>query len=201
VEFSRKNDILLCHDAAYTQVMFDSSAHPSVLQVPGAQEVAIEFSSLSKSHNMAGWRVGAVLGNKEALQSLYTLKTNADSGHFRPILDAAVVAMTGDQAWIAKRNEVYRQRKDVIVRSLQRMGLQVQSPAGSLYVWSPIPVGWKSDAFVAAVLENAQVSFTPGTLFGKSGEGYMRIAITVPQERIQQAMDRLESWLNTGRTI
>lgn len=191
IDFAREYDVLLCHDAAYAQVTFGGYQAPSILQTPGAKEVAVEFNTLSKSHNMAGWRVGAALGQAEALKALFTLKTNADSGHFYPILHAATVAMTGDQTWLVERNEVYRQRIQVITNALNKLGLKAAIPRGSLYVWSPIPSGWSANVFVAAALEQAHVSLTPGTLFGQRGEGYIRISITAPLERIEEAMERI----------
>jgi len=196
VAFAKENSILLCHDAAYTQVAFDGFSPPSLLEVPGAKGVAIEFNSLSKSHNMAGWRVAAAIGNPQDLHAFHTLKTNVDSGHFLPILEAATVAMTADQTWLTTRNEVYRHRRDIIIQELHKLGLQASVPKASLYVWCPIPVGWSCIDFTASLLEKSQVSLTPGTLFGKNGEGYVRISLTSPIERINEAMTRLESWMN-----
>ncbi|MBN2548569.1 MAG: aminotransferase class I/II-fold pyridoxal phosphate-dependent enzyme, partial [Anaerolineales bacterium] len=128
VAFARQHNLLLCHDAAYAQVTFDGYCAPSLLQIPEARQVGVEFNSLSKSHNMAGWRVGALLGSPQVIQTLFTLKTNADSSHFLPVLQAAAAAMTGEQGWITHRNEIYRQRRDVIVSALNRMGLPVTAP-------------------------------------------------------------------------
>lgn len=186
---------LLCHDAAYLQVAFDGEQPPSLLQAPGAGEVAVEFNTLSKSHNMAGWRTGALLGNPQAVRALYTLKTNADSSHFLPVFEASTAALTGDQSWLGERNAIYRQRRDVVVAGLRSAGLAVQTPRASLYVWSPVPAGWGSVDFAAAALEQAGVSLTPGTVFGPGGEGFVRISFTAPVERVQQAMDRLGDWL------
>lgn len=195
VDFGREYNLLICHDAAYSQVTFDGYRAPSILQAPGANKVAVEFNTLSKSHNMAGWRVGAALGNVQALRALYTLKTNADSSHFLPVLQAAVKAITGDQSWLVERNAIYARRRDVIVSAFRRMGIEVSNPRGSIYVWCPIPSGWTSDQFVSDVLEKAQVSLTPGSLFGANGEGFVRISLTAPEERIEQAMERLERFL------
>jgi LL-diaminopimelate aminotransferase len=192
---AREYGFLLCHDAAYMQVAFDGEQPPSLLQAPGAKEVAVEFNTLSKSHNMAGWRSAALLGNPEAVRALYTLKTNADSSHFLPVFEASTAALTGDQSWLLERNEIYRQRRDVVVAGLRQMGLAVALPRASLYVWSPIPAGWSSIAFATAALEQAGVTLTPGTVFGPGGEGFMRIAITAPVARVRQAMDRLGEWL------
>jgi LL-diaminopimelate aminotransferase len=197
VEFARRHRLLLCHDAAYTQVTYDGYQAPSLMQVPGAKEVAIEFNTLSKSHNMAGWRVGAAVGNADVLRTLFTLKTNADSSHFLPVLQAAVTAMNGDQSWLAERNDIYRQRRDVILEALHRLGLDARTPKGSLYVWSRIPLRFTSDQFVEQLLERGQVSLTPGSFFGQNGEGYVRISITAPIDRISDAMERLTRFCNS----
>lgn len=191
VAFARQYDLILCHDAAYTQVTYDGYRAPSILEVPGAKEVAVEFNSLSKSHNMAGWRVGAVVGNAAILKTFYTLKTNTDSSHFLPVLDAAAEAMTGDQLWLEGRNETYRQRRDVVMQGLKTLGLFPDTPRASLYVWSSVPEGLTSLDFVNLALEKAHVSLTPGTVFGQNGEGYIRISLTSPLEQISQAMDQL----------
>jgi LL-diaminopimelate aminotransferase len=189
--FAHEYQLLVCHDAAYTQVTFDGYRAPSILSIRGAKEVAVEFNTLSKSHNMAGWRVGAAVGNSRALSALYSLKTNADSSHFLPILEAATLAMTGDQAWLIERNEAYRQRRDVALGALQEIGLHAAKPCASLYVWAPVPSGWSSLDFAAALLDEAHVSLTPGTVFGAGGEGYVRIALTAPTHRVAEAMDRI----------
>jgi LL-diaminopimelate aminotransferase len=194
VALAQEKGLLVCHDAAYMQVAFDGERPPSLLEIPGAKEVAVEFNTLSKSHNMAGWRSGALVGNPQAVRALYTLKTNADSGHFLPILEASTAALCGDQGWLVERNEIYRQRRDVVVTALRQMGLEVSTPRASLYVWAPVPQGWKSVDFALAALEQASVSITPGTVFGPGGEGHVRISITAPIERIRLAMERLEQW-------
>jgi LL-diaminopimelate aminotransferase len=195
VELASRYGFLLCHDAAYMQVAFDGERPPSLLQAPGAKDVAVEFNTLSKSHNMAGWRTGAILGNAQAVRTFFTLKTNADSSHFLPIFVASTAALNGDQSWLTERNEIYRQRRDVVVAGLHKMGLDVPTPRASLYVWSPVQAGWDSVTFVTAALEQAGVSLTPGTVFGPGGEGFVRISITAPLERIRQAMERLGEWL------
>jgi LL-diaminopimelate aminotransferase len=195
VDFARHHNLLLCHDAAYTQVTFDGYHAPSIFEIADAKEIAVEFSSLSKSHNMAGWRVGALLGNAAALGAYFTLKTNADSSHFLPVLEAAAEAMRGDQAWLNERNEVYRQRRDSVIAALRALGLQAEPPRASLYVWSPVPAGQTSRAFVERALDEAHVSLTPGTLFGARGEGYVRLSLTVPAARLEEAMQRLGRWL------
>ena len=196
VVFACEYDLLICHDAAYAQVSFDGFQPPSLLQVPGAVDVGVEFNTLSKSHNMAGWRVGAALGNRQALRSLYTLKTNADSGHFRPVLEAATAAMSGDQGWLEGRNQVYQQRRDLVMQTLRQLGLQASIPKASLYVWFKTPPGWTSLGFAEMILDRAHVSLTPGSIFGKYGEGYIRLAFTAPSERVAEAMQRMTGALS-----
>ncbi len=194
VAFAQQHGILLCHDAAYARVTFDGQPAPSLLQAPGAKQVAVEFNTVSKSHNMAGWRSAALLGNAQVLKTLFTLKTNQDSGHFLPILEGTVEALTGDQSWVEQRNQVYRNRRDTLVSGLRQIGFEVQEPQASLYVWCPVPDGISSVDFATQALEQAQVSFTPGVVFGPGGEGFVRISITAPQERLQQAVERLAQW-------
>lgn len=195
VDYARRYDLLLCHDAAYAQVNFDGYQSPSLLQVPGASEIAVEFNTLSKSHNMAGWRVGAALGNPDALRALFRLKTSLDSGHFHPIHAAAIAAMTGDQSWLVERNAIYQERRDLVLSTLRRLGFSVVTPLASLYVWFPVLAGQTSLEFATQALENAQVSLVPGTVFGNGGEGFVRLSVTSPTPRIAEAMYRLETWL------
>jgi LL-diaminopimelate aminotransferase len=192
VNFARQYDLLLCHDAAYAQVTYDGYLAPSPLEVPGAKDVCLEFNTLSKSHNMAGWRVAAVVGNPAAIQTLYTLKTNVDSSHFRPVLEAATTAMTGDQAWLQPRNAAYQGRRDRVLQTLERLGWQAGVSKASLYVWFAIPTGQTSAQFATRILEQAHVSLTPGSVFGEGGEGYIRLSVTAPLERVEEAMARLE---------
>jgi LL-diaminopimelate aminotransferase len=196
VEFAAQHGLLLCHDAAYHLVTFDGYRAPSLLQIPGALERVVEFNTFSKSYNMAGWRVGAAIGNPEVLQSLGKLKSQMDSGHFRPVIEAAIEAVEGDQDWLLERNRVYQQRRDLAVRRLNKMGIPVAPPQASLYLWCPVPPGWKSSAeFTQSALEGAGVSLTPGTVFGAAGEGWFRISITASASVIEEALNRLERWL------
>jgi LL-diaminopimelate aminotransferase len=192
VAFACEHNLLLCHDAAYAQVTYHGYRAPSLLEVPGAKDVSVEFNTLSKSHNMAGWRVAALIGNAAVIKAMYTLKTNVDSGYFRPVMEAAVAAMTGDQTWLQARNGIYCQRRDVVLQTLQRLGLQAETPRASLYVWFSVPQGQTSADFAAALLERAHLSLTPGSVFGSEGEGYIRLSITAPTERVEEAMLRLE---------
>lgn len=200
VEFARRHSLLLCYDAPYLDVTFDGYVAPSVLQIPGAREVAIEFNSLSKTYNMAGWRLGMAVGNADALRLLGTLKSNIDSGHLVPAMEAGVAALTGDQEWIRERNRVYQERRDVLVSGLRASGFQADVPLGSLYVWARVPAGWTSVDYCSALLEGAGVSLTPGTAFGEHGEGYVRLSLGVPVERARQAMQRLDEW-NAARAL
>ena len=197
VEFAKVHNIIICADAAYSQVYYGDEKPPSILQVNGAKDVAIEFNSLSKSHNMAGWRVGAAVGEPLVLKKLLKLKTHADSGHFGPTLEAASHAMGTEASWIHERNAVYRERRDLIVSSLHKMGADVRSPQASLYVWCPIPDGWTSEAFALSMLQEANVSIAPGMVFGSKGEGYLRISLTQPKEVIEVAMQKLTDWWKT----
>ena len=195
VEFAQENSLLLCHDAAYTQVTFDGSPALSILEIPNAKEVSLEFNSLSKTYNMAGWRTGAAAGNPQALRALFTLKTHIDSGHFYPVWMAAIAAMNGDQEWLRARNDVYRQRRDRILTNLHKLGLMALEPQATIYIWCPVPKGWTSAKFAGSLLREAYVSVTPGTVFGSNGEGYVRISLTSPDEKIDESMQRLSDWM------
>jgi len=194
VAFARRNDILLAHDNPYCDVCFDGYVAPSLLQVPGAKDVAVEFNSLSKSYNMGGWRVGMVVGNAEAVGALSRLKTNIDSGLFRAIQDAAVEALTGDQEWLSERNDVYAHRRDIVLRALPKVGMSADTPKGTIYVWAKIPSAYASADFCNQLLDKTGVSITPGPAFGQQGEGYVRISLGQKTERIAEAMERLRNF-------
>lgn len=195
LDYAQAYDLLVLHDSAYAQVTFDGYISPSMLELPGALERTVEFNSVSKSYNMAGWRVGAALGNRDALSVLFTLKTQIDSGHFLPILEAASSALSGDQSWIIDRNLVYQARRDLVINHLQQIGLHARIPKASLYIWCKVPVPWRAQEFCEAILEQAHVSLTPGEVFGRYGSGYMRISLTAPDDKIEEAMIRLERWM------
>jgi LL-diaminopimelate aminotransferase len=193
VEFCRRSDILLCHDVPYADVGYDGYQAPSVLAVPGAKEVAIEFNSLSKSHNMAGWRVGMAVGNRIAIAALLQVKTNVDSGAFLPVHAAAVAALTGDQTWTVARNAVYQQRRDLLHRTLVGdLGLECALPRAGLYLWPRVPAGYTSAQFVEKLLMEAGVSLTSGAEFGVHGEGYVRISVGQTTPRVVEAAARLQ---------
>ena len=193
VEVARGNDLLLCHDAAYSEITFDSYVAPSVLQVPGAKDVAVEFGSLSKTYNMTGWRVGYAVGNAEAVRALATVKTNLDSGIFDAVQLAAVAALAGPQDHVEEMRAVYQKRRDVVVAALVDAGMDVEPPLGSIYVWVPAPGGRTSEAFATELLDEAAVVVAPGTGYGANGEGYVRISLTIADARIEEAMERIRS--------
>jgi len=191
IDFAREYDILICYDNPYCDLTFDGYVAPSILEMPGAKEVAVEFNSLSKTYNMAGWRVGMVVGNAQAIKALTTVKTNIDSGIFRPIQDAATAALTGDQRWIVERNSIYQRRRDVVLGWLPELGMSARTPKGALYVWAKVPEGVNCDDFAIEMLERAGVWMTPGTAFGRCGDGYLRLSVCVPEERLREAGERL----------
>ena len=191
VRFARVHEILLCHDAPYSDVTYDDYTAPSILQVSGAKEVAVEFNSLSKTFNMAGWRVGMAVGNAASLKLLALLKSNIDSGIFLPLQEAAVRAFSIDQQWIAARNAIYHRRLTSIVAALHAFGIDANIPPATLYVWAKVPDGWTSERFALSLLNRTGVAVTPGSFFGPGGEGYIRVSITTADERVQQACLRL----------
>ncbi len=192
VEFCRQYDILLCHDAPYVDVTFNGYQAPSVLQIKGAKEVAVEFGSLSKTYNMAGWRVGMAVGHQPAIKALAAVKTQIDSGIAKPIQDMAAAALTGDQTWVTSRNEVYRTRRDLCLATLRRLGLAVETPQGAFYIWLQVPAGYDSMGLHTELLEKAHVSATPGQIYGANGEGWLRLSLVANTERLQEALARME---------
>jgi LL-diaminopimelate aminotransferase len=196
VAFAHKHEIFIAHDAPYVDVCFDGYIAPSILQVPGAKEVAVEFNSLSKTYNMAGWRLGMAAGNVQVIGYLNTYKSQVDSAHFEPILKAGEAALTGDQSWTDERNLVYKARRDIIVSALRQAGFTVNPPPAAIYVWGRLPAGYTdSTDFCARLLEETGVSTTPGVVYGKSGEGYLRISLGTPTNRIEEAMRRMVEWV------
>jgi len=192
VNLAREYGFIMAHDAPYTEIGFDDYRAPSLLQFPGAREVSVEFHSVSKSYNMGGWRAGMVAGQPDVLRALSLLKGNIDSGSFRPILDAAATALTGDQTWLVERNQIYRERRDLIVNALRSVGFQVDTPAAAIYVWAALPEGISDETYAAELLEKIGVSVTPGSFFGPTGRGYIRLSLGTPTERVHEAMERLK---------
>ena len=193
VEFAREHEILVVHDNAYSEIVFDGHHAPSFLQTPGAKDVGIEVYSLSKGFNMTGWRCGAVVGNAQALEIYWRLKTNIDSGLFEAIQLAGVAALSPDaDAEVASMNELYRRRRDLVCDALRKIGVDVTPPHSTIYVWAPVPEGFDSSAaYCEHVLERTGVVLTPGAVYGPAGEGWFRIALTTPDERLLEAVQRL----------
>ncbi len=180
---------------AYAEVYFDEHRPISILQVPGASEVAVELHSLSKTYNMAGFRVGMLVGNPEIVNAVGRLKSNIDSGMFRPIQYAGIEAMQLPDSWLQQRNAIYRRRRDLLVDGCNSLGMPTQSPKAGLYVWAAIPRGFTSRDFASWLFEKTGVYITPGTNFGSAGEGYVRISLTAPDERIEKALQRMKTAL------
>jgi len=191
VEFAAANDLLLAHDAAYSEITFDGYVAPSVLQVPGGRDVAIEFHSLSKGYNMTGWRIGFAVGASEAIRALGTLKTNLDSGIWGAVQMAGIAALAGPQDHVAAIRDLYRKRRDLVVATLNRLGWDLEPPLGSIYIWLPTPNGETSAEFADLLLDRAGVVVAPGLGYGRGGEGYVRISLTVADDRLAEAMDRI----------
>ncbi len=193
VAFARRHRVLICHDAAYSELVFDGGRPLSLLEAEGAKEVGIEFSSLSKSFNMTGWRIGFAAGSAAALEVLGRFKTNVDSGLFKAIQYAGAEALNNRQrdSFIASLQELYRERRDIVVGALRCLGWPIDPPRGSFYIWAPVPKGYTAQEFTALLLEQAGVAVTPGRGFGEYGEGFFRIALTVESGRLREAMDRI----------
>lgn len=192
VDFCKKYDILLCSDMAYSEMTYDGYKAPSVLQIEGAKDIAIEFYSHSKSYNMTGWRVGFVAGNADAIKALGTIKNNIDSGTFKAIQQAAAAAFTIDQSYIDKLNGMYQERRDVMEAGLKEMGWDIKPSKATFYIWIPTPNNMSSEEFATVMLEKAHVVVPPGIGYGKCGEGYIRIALTKDVETLKQAIQRMK---------
>lgn len=192
VEFCKKYDILLCHDQAYCEMTYDGYVAPSVLQVEGAQDIAIEFFSHSKSYNMTGWRVGFVCGNTEAIKALGTIKNNIDSGVFKAIQQAASKAFEAPKEQIDNLNKMYKERKDIMEAGLKELGWDIKPSKATFYLWLPVPKGYTSEEFVTVMLDKAGVVVPPGNGYGKWGEGYFRIALTKDIETLKKALLRMK---------
>ncbi len=191
VAWAKKYDILIASDLAYSEMTYDNYKAPSILEVEGAKDVAIEFHSLSKSFNMTGWRIGMAVGNKEAISALGVIKTNIDSGIFKAIQDAGVVALTTSTDLIEKNNNLYKERRDVLVKGLNSLGWKLDPIKATFYVWVPVPKGHTSASFCGLVLEETGIVVVPGSGYGPEGEGFFRIALTESTNRIEEALGRL----------
>jgi LL-diaminopimelate aminotransferase len=191
VAFCKKYEILLCHDHAYSEMAYDGYKPPSILQVAGAKDIAIEFHSCSKSYNMTGWRVGFVVGCAQGIKGLSQVKTNVDSGVFKAIQRAAIAGFQTSEADLQNLMAVYQRRRDLVVEGLRSLGWQIEAPKATLYVWVPVPQGYTSTEFVTLLLEKCGIIVPPGNGYGASGEGFFRIALTVEDQRIAEAIARM----------
>ncbi len=193
VEFGREHDVLIVHDASYTETTFDGYVAPSFLETPGARDVGVEIFSLSKGWNMTGWRTGAIVGNADAVNTYWKLKTNIDSGMFEAVQLAAVRAL--DEGPPADMKATYERRRDLVCGALREIGVDVTPPKGTIYVWAPVPAGHTSASFCELVLEESGVVVSPGGAYGPNGEGFFRISLTIADERLGEAVERLRGSL------
>lgn len=193
VTFAESHNIIVCHDAAYTEMAFDGYRPISFLEVEGAKAVGIEFHSLSKTYNMTGWRVGFAVGREEIIQALGQIKSNIDSGAFQAIQVAGIAALEDNQDCVDNMNKVYTERRDILVDGLVDLGLSVEKPRATFYVWIEVPKGYNSAEFTSHLLSKGGIVVTPGNGFGEAGEGYVRMALTVDKERMKEAVERIKS--------
>ncbi|MDR3049323.1 MAG: LL-diaminopimelate aminotransferase [Elusimicrobiota bacterium] len=192
IDFAKKNNIIVAADAAYSEIFYDDNDKPmSFLEVEGAKEVGVEFHSLSKTYNMTGWRIGWVCGNKDIVKGISTVKDNYDSGVFCAVQEAAITALSASQDCVAKQRIIYKERRDVLVEGLTKIGWQVRNPKATFYVWAKTPKNYTSAQTVSKLLDEAAIVCTPGNGMGKSGEGYIRFALTVSAARIKEAVERI----------
>ena len=194
VDFARRNSLLICHDAAYTEIAFDGCVPPSFLEVDGAMEVCLEFHSLSKTFSMTGWRIGFAAGNKKAVSGLGKIKTNIDSGAFQAVQVAGIEALNNYERGLEDRKKVYEERIELFCKGLDEAGIKYEKPKATFYVWFEVPEGCSSKDFSATMLEEAGIVVTPGNGFGEYGEGYARVSVTFDTERIIQAVERLKDF-------
>jgi len=194
VRFAQKHDLAICHDAPYTEVAFDGYKPPSFMQIPEAKKIGVEFHSLSKTYHMTGWRIGIVVGNADMVDALFRVKSNLDSGIPQAIQYAAVEALRGSQEHITEHNAIFQRRRDKLVKVLNEIGLKARIPKATFYIWAKIPRGYTSMDFTKKLLDEAGIAVTPGIGYGKEGEGYIRLSLTISDDRLEQGMDRLLAW-------
>ncbi|MBW2196118.1 MAG: LL-diaminopimelate aminotransferase [Deltaproteobacteria bacterium] len=193
VAFADKHDIIVCHDAAYSEMSYDGFKPMSFLEVDGAKSVGIEFHSLSKTYNMTGWRIGFAVGCADLVNALGQVKSNIDSGVFQAVQIAGVAALKGDQACVDQMCRTYQERRDILVGGLRSLGLSVEKPRATFYVWMDVPKGYSSAEFSSRLLSDAGIVTTPGNGFGSAGEGYIRMALTVAKERMKEVVERIKN--------
>lgn len=195
VEFAKTYDMVVAHDFPYSEITFDGYQAPSFLATPGAIDVGVEFHSLSKTYNMTGWRIGWVLGNDKVIEALGRVKSNIDSGIFNAIQKAGIAALDGPQDIIDEMRATYLRRRNMVVGTLAKIGIEAEAPKATIYVWVKVPAGHSSVSFAELILEKAGVVVPPGSAYGPSGEGFIRISLTIPDERLKEALDRISQTL------
>lgn len=195
VEFARQSDLVVCHDNPYSEITFDGYVAPSFLEEEGAKEVGVEFHSLSKTYNMTGWRCGFVVGNAAVIDALGRVKTNVDSGIFNAIQYAGIAALEGPQDCVKEMCQIYRRRRDKVIDTLESIGIKTTRPKATIYIWIKVPNGYDSASFATHILEKAAVVVPPGSAYGPSGEGYIRISLTVKDDRLDEALERIKNSL------
>lgn len=193
VGFARRNNILLVSDLAYSEMGYDGFKPHSVLEIPGAKDCTIEFHSLSKTYNMTGWRIGMAVGDADAISALTTIKSNVDSGAFKAIQYAAIEALSGPQDCVKANNKIFEERRNILIDGLHSLGWKMEKPKATFYMWIPIPKGETSASFTEKLLDKCGILVVPGSGYGSSGEGYVRMAITLPKERIVEAIERMRT--------
>ncbi len=196
VDYARKHEIVIAHDAPYTEICYDGYVAPSILQVPGSKDVVVEFNSLSKAYNMGGWRLGMAVGNSAVIKLLNTYKSQVDNSHFHPIQIAGATALTGDQTWLQQRNDIYKERRDIILKTLREIGFTTETPPSTIYIWAKIPARFTDCVeFCDRLLKETGVSLTPGVVYGDYGKGYIRVSLGIATDRCRVAMERLQEWI------
>ena len=194
IQFAKEYEIVLLHDAAYSENVYEGYKALSIMELDGAKDVSIEFHSLSKLFNMTGWRFGMAVGNAEMVQGLFKIKSNLDSGIPQAIQEMAIEALSGSQQYIDQNNSVYEIRRNKLVKALDDIGLKVSSPQAALYLWAQVPEGYTSESFTSKLLDDLAIAVTPGSSFGECGEGYIRLSLTTPDNMIDKGVERLTSW-------
>ncbi|MBH0201622.1 MAG: LL-diaminopimelate aminotransferase [Nitrospira sp.] len=192
IEFAQNNQIIICHDAAYSEIYYDGKRPASFMEVEGAKDVGVEFHSLSKTYNMTGWRLGFVVGNKDVLAGLGKVKSNLDSGCFEAVQEAGITALGLDDSVTDGIRSIYQERRDTLIPGLKQLGLEVDAPPAAFYIWVTVPKGYTSASFTAHLLEKAGIVTTPGNGFGAPGEGYVRMTVCTTKERLAEAVERIK---------
>jgi LL-diaminopimelate aminotransferase len=194
VEYAKAHDLIVLHDNCYSEVTYDDYSAPSFLQADGAMDIGMEFHSLSKTFNMTGWRVGAAVGNADLVEALRVIKSNLDSGVPQAVQEMAMEALNNHGDWVVENNRGYQDRRDKVVDALRSIGLAVIAPQAGLYVWTRVPEGYSSEQFANALLEERDIVVTPGSSYGEAGEGYIRLSLTLADDRVDEGLSRLQNW-------